>query len=54
MGDQEPKSKPEEKGKKLAERLRDFVDSVLDELQSVFNPPRPVRVPVSMGPRRYR
>jgi hypothetical protein len=53
MGEQDDK-KPEEKGKKLAERLRDFVDSVLDELQSVFNPPRPVRVPVTMGPRRYR
>lgn len=54
MGEQDPKTKPEEKGKKLSERLRDFVDGVLDELQSVFNPPRPVRIPVSPGARRYR
>ena len=54
--EQEKDKKPETEGesKPLAERLRDLVQGILDDLQSVFDPPRPVRVPVPAGPRRPR
>lgn len=45
--------KPEEKkGTPLKDRLLDAVGAVLDGLQELLNPPRPVRVPA--GPRRPR
>ena len=42
-----PESKP------LAERLKDLVQGLLDELQALVNPPQPVRIPVT-GSRRPR
>ena len=45
--------KPQGKDSKpLKERLLDAVGAVLDGLQQLVNPPRPVRVPA--GPRRPR
>ena len=49
-GDDEKKA-PEQKP--LAERLRDLVQGLLDELQALVNPPQPVRIPVT-GSRRPR
>ena len=43
--------KPNE-SKTLGERLQDVVEAVLDGLQNLLNPPRPVRVPA--GGRRPR
>lgn len=51
MAEQKPPQKPK-KQKPLVERLKDLVDEFLGDLESVLNPPRPVRVPA--GGRRPR
>ena len=54
-GNEENKGKDEKKGPSvpLADRLRDFVQGVLEGLQELVNPPQPVRIPVT-GSRRPR
>lgn len=54
MAGPEQEAKQPDRGKSLGERLRDFVDSLVDELKALVDPPRPVRVPVTAGGRRPR
>lgn len=37
---------------KLKEKVGDFIEGVVEELQWLVAPPRPVRVPVTAGGRR--
>lgn len=54
-GNDDKKAPEEKKGTPvpLAERLRDLVQGILDELQQLVNPPQPVRIPAT-GSRRPR
>lgn len=46
---------PEKKQPGPVEKLKDFIDGFLDELKALIDPPRPVRVPATVGgPRRRR
>lgn len=57
MAGNDDKKASEEKSKRppvpLAERFRDLVQGILDDLQSLVNPPQPVRIPAT-GSRRPR
>jgi hypothetical protein len=48
----DPKDQKPSGGKKLVDRIKDAIEGFVDDLKSLLDPPRPVRVPVTAGGRR--